>query len=61
MRLSALVTVALAAVAVASPLQRRAKAQVITKCTVPNTAALTFVSRVLFRAGHDLNIAGNIG
>ncbi|EDR10826.1 carbohydrate esterase family 4 protein [Laccaria bicolor S238N-H82] len=28
--------------AVATPLERRAKAQVITKCTVPNTVALTF-------------------
>ncbi|KAF9457983.1 acetyl xylan esterase II [Collybia nuda] len=61
MRLSALVTVALAAVALTSPLQKRAKAQVVTKCTVPNTAALTFddgpfvylydVSKALVAAG----------
>lgn len=47
MLLSALLPFALAAVAVARPGLKRSKAQVITKCAVPNTAALTFVSNFL--------------
>lgn len=44
MLLSNLLPFALAAVAVARPSLKRSKAQVITNCAVPNTAALTFVS-----------------
>lgn len=45
------VTVALAALSIAAPatenLERRQRAQVITHCSVPGTAALTFVSLLL--------------
>ena len=45
MLLSSALTLCFAVIgAVATPLERRAKAQVVTKCTVPNTVALTFVS-----------------
>ncbi|PPQ77625.1 hypothetical protein CVT25_011236 [Psilocybe cyanescens] len=35
-------------------LQKRAPAQIITKCTIPNTAALTFVSRAIEVRIHEL-------
>jgi hypothetical protein len=41
-----LFTLAVAFVASALPAQKRAKAQLVTKCTVSNTVALTFVSYV---------------
>lgn len=37
----------LAVASPASPQEKRATAKVITKCTVPNTVALTFVSGVV--------------
>jgi hypothetical protein len=51
MIVSLFATVALATLGLASPsaepLEKRARAQVITSCTVAGTAALTFVSSAL--------------
>jgi hypothetical protein len=44
MFISATIILGLAVVGFAVPPEQRARAQVITRCTVPNTAALTFVS-----------------
>lgn len=40
----------------AATLKKRAPAQVFSKCTVPNTVALTFVSRTVLKTNESLLI-----
>jgi hypothetical protein len=51
---SFVVPLVLAVLSLAAPPTRRAPAQVITECSVPGTAALTFVSSLLFLSPHRL-------
>lgn len=53
MFISAAIVLGLAAVGLAVPEpEKRARAQLITRCTVPNTVALTFVSSRTTLAPH---------